>query len=140
MSAYVVNDKTINDVISFLNLKQGGSDVYWSDYALTAIGIYVSTDDACRELAHEMFELNCNAVDQRYSKGAAAEFRPLDFKYTFSITSIMQAYKSLSCWKYQCSEGDVPDSELFKKMTKVFDLLAHHIVQTSVAYDKAEWS
>jgi hypothetical protein len=79
------------------------------------------------QLANAMFELNCNAVDQRYGDNQAQEFRPLDFKFKHEyLGSGYAAYDRLGEWIYQCSEGDVPESsELYKVMHRLYDSMAH---------------
>jgi hypothetical protein len=56
-----------------------------------------------------------NGVDARYGDGEARKFRQLDYRYreTESVP-LVQVLKSLQCWLYQCSEGNVPETELYK--------------------------
>lgn len=129
MSAFIVEDSVINRVVSFIATAKN------EDAAREIIHKETDCDIRTREgraaLGKMMFDLNCNAVEQRYGAGEAASFRELNYTYAPSarLTTPVQAYKSLQCWLYQCSEGDVPDSSLlFATMTKVGDALAHSIV------------
>jgi hypothetical protein len=45
----------------------------------------------------------------------------------------------VACLRYQCSEGDIVEQDLFKALTSFYDRLAHRIVQKSDAYEMAEW-
>ena len=139
MSAFVVEDKTINGVVAFLALTRDLDRV--RRVVEQEMGADLSTGDGCQQIAEAMFRLNCNAVDQRYGEGESATFRDLDYRYQRVIPpSIVQAYKSLRCWIYQCSEGDVPEASLlYSTMAKVSDALAHEIVTGLPAYDRAEW-
>jgi hypothetical protein len=79
------------------------------------------------KLGNAMFELNCNAIDQRYGDNQAKEFR--DLKYSFRAVysgSSYAAYDRLGEWLYQCAEGDVPESSaLYKAMQLIYNNLAH---------------
>jgi hypothetical protein len=133
MSAFVVEDKIINRVVTFIS--NTGSKQTIKDET----GIDIGTFEGCELLGKAMFELNCNAVEQRYGAGEAKEFRDLDYGYRPSVSNAVQVYKSLRCWLYQCSEGNVPERLLYATMERVSDQLAHHIVSELKAYDKAEW-
>jgi len=139
MSAYVVDDATINKVVSFLALKQQGSRGFYPADALE--GYYDLRDEAdVSKLAYDMFDLNCIAVDQRYGEGEAAEFRPLDFEYRFVMPPpIIVVYKALNTWLYQCSEGNVPGRKLYQLMDSVSNRLAHEIVRSTPQYEATPW-
>jgi len=47
--------------------------------------------------------------------------------------------KSLQCWKYQCSEGDIPETKLYQFFEEVEHHLALKIVINLPEYDKATW-
>lgn len=51
----------------------------------------------------------------------------------------MQALKSLRCWLYQCSEGNVPEQPLFKALERYAGDLAFHIVAELPGWNAAEW-
>jgi hypothetical protein len=93
--------------------------------ALAAQGTIGETFE--EKLGNAMFELNCNAVDQRYGDNQAKEFRELDYSYSPAyVGSGYQAYDRLGEWLYQCAEGDVPESSaLYKAMQRIYDNLAH---------------
>jgi hypothetical protein len=141
MSAYIVDDKTINKVVSYFAQKAYSNAAYFTGRPIREDANYnLFYQDDCRDLANDMFKLNCQAVKARYGKGQAEEFRPLNFRYrTESPGTKMAVYKALQCWKYQCSEGNIPDSKLYKVMSKVLDRLAHEIVQDLPVYQKTNW-
>lgn len=139
MSAFVVEDKTINGVVSFL---AHGRGLEWLRRQVAeSTGCDLETVDGRENLARAMFALNIRAVDARYGEGQAQEFRPLNFEFRRELqTSALQAYASLRCWLYQCSEGDVPESSsLYVAMTAASDSLAHHIVRALPEYDRTQW-
>jgi hypothetical protein len=139
MSAYVVEDEVINGVIAFLAV---GRDIeHIQGLVRDETGIDLAAFEGKQKLGEAMFALNCNAVEQRYGQGEAKEFRDLDYQFCTQIPpTVLQAYKSLGCWLYQCSEGDVPGTSLlFATMQRVHDNMAHFIVGRLDAYGKAKW-
>ena len=138
MSAFVVEDKTINGVISFVSRHDECDDIRRTIKEET--GINLLERDGPMKLGTAMFALNCNAIEQRYGKGEAANFRDLDYSFRFSAVSRMQAYKNLRCWRYQCCEGDVPETSLlYTTMNRVLDLLAHAIVADLPEFSALPW-
>jgi hypothetical protein len=134
MSAFIVEDSTINKVVTFLGTD---SDI---GYTCRRLGMQVFTDEGRRDLAQRLFNMNCEAVDYRYGKGESEKFRPLDFKYREenSIKKLW-VYKALNCLMYQCSEGKVPDSPLYKQMEEIQSAIAHSIVCALPEYERATW-
>jgi hypothetical protein len=139
MSAYIVQDKTINQVTSWMRHDDHLSGPY-NTKRLAEIGVQADADNSLWDnLGRAMFALNVKAVDARYGEGEAAQFRALDFRPSWEINNAVQAYKSLSCWQYQCSEGDVPETDLFRYMETVLAHIANMIIATLPAYQKATW-
>ena len=135
MSAFIVEDKTINEIVSILHNRDFRA--YYLDGILTAAGV----DDADpAELGARMFELNIESVNERYGDGEAAGFRKLDYKFHWEpMTTNIQALKSLRCFLYQSCEGGCDQRELYKALDKFADSLAYHIVSQLPQYDKAAW-
>lgn len=50
-----------------------------------------------------------------------------------------QFLKSLDCYVYQCSEGNVPDTDLYKGMVALQDRLVGFIARNQPEYEQAEW-
>lgn len=139
MSAFIVEDKTILDVVNTLSIMRNGD---WLRDKVKEGGYDLETTEGRKALASDMFALNVYGVEQRYGKGEAEGFRPLDFRYRLTLpVTLIQAYKSLQCWHYQCSEGDTADkSSLYMLMERVENILAANIVRGLPEYDKANWS
>lgn len=135
MSAYMVEDSTINNIVA--TLRQNDS----ARYLLKRAGYDLYSDNDCKTLAIRMFVLNKRGVESRYGKGSALEFRPLDFTYRSTAPhGLTAAFKSLQCWLYQCTEGNVPDSMLYRVMDNVKGALACEIVMNTQAYQLAKWA
>ena len=139
MSAFMVEDKTINSVVTWLK-----REVQRNHFALSFLareyGVDLESAGWDAKLAQAMFQLNCDGVNARYGKGEAEKFRPLNFTYKPEIPySLVQVLKSLQCWKYQCSEGEVPETKLYQFFEEVEHHVALKIVMNLPAYDKAKW-
>ena len=140
MSAFIVEDEIINLPLGFFYIEAVGSGTHDEiPRRLKKAGYNINEDETeIARLAEDMFKLNCDAVNQRYGEGAAEGFRELNFKYRFTAgTSRAQAYKALECWLYQCTEGNAPESPLYKVITKIADSLAHRIAMDTPEYKKA---
>lgn len=150
MSAFVVRDETINRVVDWLHIDWMGSRKA-AKYALNGTGrhglIYdFDVDGEAERLANDMFNLNVDGVNARYGPNEAAKFRPLDFAYApggfagdSAVANACRALKSLQCWQYQCSEGDVPKTPLFKMFTEVEAAISDWIIGTMPEYETADW-
>lgn len=140
MSAFIVEDKTINTIITMLKNSEACLNSTWYIRQLKESGYYLE-DGGEEKLGREMFELNCRAVDERYGEGQAKEFCNLNYSFNRqSFYTVISAYKSLQCWLYQCSEGTVPEAPLFKLMQDISNNIAHHIVSRTPEYEKAPWA
>ena len=120
MSAFMVEDKTINRVVTWLKREVATSRHFTLDCLAREYGVDLTSDNWDEKLAKAMFQLNCDGVNARYGEGEAEKFRPLNFTYkpegdTFRV----QVLKSLQCWLYQCNEGEVPQTKLYRFFEEV---------------------
>lgn len=138
MSSFIVEGKTINKVVTFLS--ENKDFYYLRSRIKKRLGIDLETDEGEEALARLMFEMNCKATGQRYANSEMGldDFGPLNFKYKpYYELTIFSVLKSLSCWLYQCAEGDVYDSEEYRLFTEIKGDLAYHIVADMPQYEKA---
>jgi hypothetical protein len=141
MSAYIVDDETINKIVSYILAKALGPDssIQWEATKLFKMGYDLTSSSSCYELAHKMFDMNVAAVNERYGKGEAEKFRPLDFQYRFVPATQIEVIKALKAWKYQCTEGRVPELALYTAMVEVHCLLCIDFVEKTEEYEAAPW-
>ena len=142
MSSYVVDDETINRIVSFLYAKATGPDCWIQDSAekITKMGIVLGNFEHCERLADLMFALNVAAVNAKYGEGEAEKFRPLNFKYRLAFPgSQMQAIKALDTWLHQCPENDVHLHRLYSAMEQIRDLLCIDYVRRTDEYEAVRW-
>ena len=130
MSAFVVSDKTINQILAIL----WTSDMRWYRDEIISATQTDANDPAI--LGRDLAVMNREAVSQRYG----GEPEPLTYKFHWeSNCTQIQAMKSLDCYLYQCHEGDVMNRPLYKAMDRLRNNLARHIVSNLPQYDKAKW-
>ena len=140
MSAYLVEDKTINIAITVLrNLVR--NDLRWTGEKFKEAGYDLETIEGCETLGQEMFILNINGVDTRYGTGEAKGFRNLNYKFNFeSGYTLIQGYKKLAGFLYQCNEGENDKDKLFKLLDETKSTIAEYIVARLPEYDLAAWA
>ncbi len=139
MSAFMVEDTTINRVVTWLK-REVQTNRFTLDGLAREYGVDLTSDQWDETLAQAMFQLNCDGVNARYGNGEAEKFRPLNFTYRpEDCSSLVQVLKSLQCWNYQCSEGDVPETKLYQFFEEVEHHLALKIVMNLPEYEKAKW-
>lgn len=141
MSAYIVNDVTINKIVSYLYAKASGPDpsIHWDKTKLGALGFDLSSRDSCAVLARRMFDMNVAAVKARYGEAEGEGFPLLSFKYLFTPATQIEVIKALECWKYQCTEGNISESELYKAMVQIHCLLCTDFIHRLDEYEAAPW-
>jgi hypothetical protein len=139
MSAFMVADKTINNVVNWLMRQK--FLVSQIPYKLKGLGIDMTDSGWEEKLGNAMFQLNVIAVDARYGKGEAVKFRKLDYRYQVTEpVPLGQVLKSLQCWLYQCCEGNVPETELYKLFehdVRVYLMMT--IIDDLPEYQRAAW-
>lgn len=143
MSAYVVEDETINRIVGhfFQVVASKRTPMHLLAPLVPAGHVlgFAGLDEACTKLGTAMHMLNVGAVRARYDDADEADMIGPAYQYAHAPATPMQAYKSLGCWLYQCSEGNVPESLLHKALEEVYNRLAHEIVDGLPAYEAATW-
>ena len=132
MSSFMISAETLGRAV--YPIARG--EKYFPVAAAQALGTTPDDPSLTEHLTLAMRELNECAVCERY-KGAlpsvAVAIRP-------RCCTLVQSYKSLKCWLYHCSEGDIPEtSALYQGMRKLASLYAKEIVEASKDYEKADW-
>ncbi len=141
MSAFIVSDTTLQTIVRFLDL-----DVRFSNSSkcygclnrlLLKQGFNLKYLEHKDRLVKEMAFLNRKGVNERYQESKLE----LDIRYIDDFPpSLIQAYKSLACFLYQCCEGDIPENnDLYKMFDEIKNEMAHSIVRELKEYDDAKW-
>lgn len=137
MSSFLVDDSCINGILSYASRLAGRDDMS-SRYARTffkTCGINWLEGDMLSILGKSMLTMNREALTARYGD----EIEPFAYAFEPTRTDVFQALKSLDCFLYQCSEGDVPSKDLYKACEAFADGLRRMIVNDLPGYEKATW-
>jgi hypothetical protein len=139
MSAFLVEDRTINTIVNWLAREIDHLSLI--PYKLRRLGIEPSVPGWEEKLGEAMFQLNIAAVEDRYGKGEASKFRTLAYRYQqTSPVPLVQVLKSLQCWLYQCCEGGEPATLLYTLFdTDVRVYLMSKIITMLPEYEEAYW-
>jgi hypothetical protein len=112
MSAYIVEDTTINTIVNWLSREIEQLSIIPDK--LQKLGFDPNIPGWAEILGHEMFQMNIRAVTTRYGNDEAAKFRKHDYRFEQTeAVSLEQVSNSLECWLYQCCEGEVRESALY---------------------------
>ena len=137
MSAYIVDKYTIDRILTFLYLKPDGFEHAinrWQDDFFGEVGEVYDTPE---KLGQALWQLNIDAVDQRYrEQNDILVYDRLNLK----PASALQVYKSIQCLLYQCSEGDAPTRPLFRRLRQLQTNIGEAIIEQLPEYDKAKWA
>ncbi len=101
-------------------------------------GIDLSDRAHALKLARSLHLMNVSAVCQRYPDDTPDEYPMPDVSAGLPPTPV-QFYKSLSCYLYQCSEGNVDRRVLYRDLKRVAANLAENIVGNTAEYQSAKW-
>lgn len=133
MSAFVVKEKTINRIVNYL---ADARNLDFTRRLLEEKGYDLKVVEGKRKLFNHLYSMNLQAVDQRYKEKNMRDH--YSFKLLDGCMSIA-AYKAFNCFMYQCCEGNIPETDLYKLMDKVQSQVARHILSCSKEYDTADW-
>lgn len=140
MSAFIVEHDCINRIVSFMLERLGDTDCQYLglEDSNPLEGGFERPPKKAEDLGKKMHALNVEAVNCRY--GEDADKLPEPYKIFRNLPATDgQVFKSLSCFLYQCSGGDVDKKPLFKKLNKFRDSLAYCIATNTKEYDEATW-
>ena len=150
MSAYVVDYKTINRIVSKLKgqVERGGmwETSYVLGPVLTAAEIAWEGQQTYQTLGMALLAANVDAVQQRYPDDTPETLpgpideTPLGYRFKYDQTSKVQAVKSLGCLLYQMAEGDVTERPLYKALQHLEGQWAIQIVHDLPEYESAVYA
>jgi hypothetical protein len=133
MSAFIVEEITINKIVNYLAYRRNIEHI---QIILKEAGYDLTTLEGREKLFNHLYSMNIQAVNQRYEEANKRE--PYKYRIISSYPCI-QVFKAFNCFMYQCAEGEIPKSDLYKFMSKVEGLVARHILTNMPEYDKAYW-
>ncbi len=146
MSAFLVQDETINRVVEWLRREVNKSS-FLKEKAEKVFDISVDDCKWAETVGKAMFQLNIDGVSERYGEGEARRFRALNYQYIpsrpttiYHPSTKIQVLKSMQCWLYQCSEGEVVNNPLYIFFKQIVEPhLMNSFISDLPEYKKAEW-
>ena len=147
MSSFMMKAESIANIADFIstvfNDKNNNTHMAIQGESYTTIeklqpqNSYIKTV-SIKAVYNALSEMNCNALNQRYIHDDKAEPEqfPKDYNHfevagnykdgAFEIPiSYYQLLKSIDCYIYQCSEGNVPELALYKAIQSIRNTLAN---------------
>ena len=125
MSAYIVHPRTMNQVVTYI-VSNSSAFGDFKDIGLDTPG----------DLGQAFYIMNADAVEERYGD---REPVPL-FSYRPEVVSKVQVFKAMRNLLYQCTEGAVPESNLFKLLDSLSREVAMYAVYECEEFAAASWS
>ena len=126
MSAWLICDQTLNHIAHIMVKGYRDNDA-------------LANEHTQKSMANALKQMNLEALYQRYDDeydGSDCIVSPTLYPHA---TSPIQTYKHIQCFLYQCSEGDVPECLLYKKVRKLQYQVAYSIVENLPEYNEANW-
>jgi len=126
MSAWLVCDQTLNHIAHIMVKGYRNNDA-------------LANEHTQKSMANALKQMNLEALYQRYDdEYDEDEMFVSDTLYPYA-TSPIQTFKHIECFLYQCSEGNVPECSLYKKVEKLQDQVAYSIIGDLPEYNHAKW-
>ena len=136
MSAFIVSDTTMNFVVNTIQDFDGLRSSCFAPFLTDG-------EVDCNKLGNKLFHLNNDAVCQRYDdhddSNVIEFFRHTSLMPASDRAEKCQRLKAVQCLIYQCSEGDVPETPLFKALDALSDWLQYNIISSLPEYNAAKW-
>ena len=129
MSAFLVTEKTLYNCMKAITKAQYSA-------------LYKDIDGSQKKfkvIFMALNSLNSLALKVRYNEEPAPGYKFCEIKYTEASSCKVQLLKSLQCLIYQCSEGSVVKTGLYKKLIEVKNDLMDLIVRDLPEYENAVW-
>ncbi len=133
MSAFIVGDKTINQILTYIENKDSH---YMKIKLLGELGYNFEDRETIQQLGNDLMNMNVSAVEHRYND-QMMDIEPITIKAEY--TNKIQVYKSIQCFLYQCTEGKIMELGLFKAMESIKDMIGSEIIRDLPQYETGIW-
>jgi len=139
MSAFIVDNKTVNKIVSWIEKNKNTPD---HTYTIGEFYKVFDTDNP-NTLGKELLKLNIKSVAERYNNGDVTVYNDLlngySYKYIY-YEGIPEVVKALHCFHYQCDEGLTCSTDQFKAIADLINHLQYIFIADSPAYKLADWN
>ena len=138
MSAFLCDDLTVNKIVTHLQTRMNRNNGWLPRQILEMTGHDPDTPDGAKAIGQKLRKANLDALNARY--GEDDESALFTYKFTASLTTTkVEAAKAAHCLRYQCSEGDVMESETGKMIELICRSFDSAVVHSLPEYDAAPW-
>lgn len=151
MSAFLINQKTIANLAetlcSVLNNRQ--NYIYYDLSKLAPLlndcKTYPHGDVNSTKLGQMLLNMNIEALNNRYPQNPwwksdlTDDYNNFDNGENLLKTNKFQLLKSLHCYLYQCSEGNIPDNQLYIALREFDNQIQSDIISHLPDYENAVW-
>lgn len=125
MSAYVVSEETLNDVVVLTSKVFG-------------IELKESNSEMLNDLLNKANRINIESVDFRYSE-ETGEIDEMTFSDFDNDETIEQLIKSFKCWNYQSCEKESVEYLMISSAVIGWIVSMYPTIQKTQAYEDAKW-
>lgn len=84
-----------------------------------------------------LYNMNARSMNERYGDEVTT---PEETPKFYPNASAVQLLKTIECYLYQCSEGNIPSDPLFKAIEEVSRLIKDAIINNMAEYQSANWN
>src|SRR3990167_1053310 len=137
MSSFIVQEIVINRIVTFIDNHRYGNSMLSGQVqrALRDYGLNLEDSKDMNKLANSFLLLNKLAVDDRYNEENLLTLT----KYKRESTNPCQLLSNMQCLLYQCSEGKVPEMQLYKLLERLIEIVKDDIIERLPEMNKAKW-
>lgn len=138
MSSFIVSNKLLNRIVTGLYIRKNRElcHSFRTLAEILEVEHFALSEEMIGQALHKM---NCEAVKARY--GSYKDMISEEYKSEPDFNaSMVQIYKDIQCLSYQCAEGDIPESKLYKWLETLENTVAYNIIQELPEYENASWS
>lgn len=136
----MVSDETINQIVEFIRQEERyGAPYQWVErlkrqhdrYQCGPYDLENGRRDRWAELGYEMHLMNRAAVEECYShRDDVAEMVGGPYVYHMErVPGPIDAHKLLTCYLYQCTEGEIDSLELYENLKITKESIGYGIIQ-----------
>ena len=134
MSVFMLKDICISRIITYITILN-------SPHIYNAFNDLFNADLTKKEgrntLGLSIKDLNATAFELVYQ--LKLEDVEREYVYEYADSNIVQVYKDLQCLLYQCSSGDLDQTDLFKTLSELKNYLGELIITHLPVWEAAPW-
>lgn len=123
MSAFIVDEFTMHRVLMGVHWAGGRGQI---------------DREEMTKLGRKWYAMNREAVIQRYRDDSEFAVPNYEFKL-LAPRNPVDYVKAMQCLVYQCSEGDVPDTQEYANLRDVLNVAMGKLIRNMPGYESAAW-